>query len=517
MPEPFRFVITGRLGARTVARTLEPSWRTAVEEARPVVRRYLDTFDWALWRSGGRLLVERDGRATRLRWEPAGGRSARTMRLEREPRFAADLPAGVVRREVADAAGERALLPAGQAEVRRTLVRVADGRAKTVARVWLETARTAGEDAPTGPGRRTLRVEPLTGYAAAGAEVAARLAAVLPLAPDERDELADAAAAAGRTPGDYTSKVAVRLTPGEPAERAVRRVLSRLLATLAANVEGTVRDLDPEFLHDLRVATRRTRTCLGQLRGVLSPGTFAPFAEEFRWLGDATSLCRDLDVFLLDLEARRREVTPAAAANLGPLIAHLRARREEAHRALAGKLESARFTKLVRRWQRVLGRRAPGGEDGARPIAEVAGERTLRTYRRLVRHGEALPPDPPATAMHRLRIDAKKLRYLLEFFAGLWDAEAVAAVVRELRAVQDALGRYHDAWIQSEQLPALGGELIAAGAGAGALLAMGELAAALNQRQAAELAAFADRFAPFAAEATRARLVELVAWPGGVR
>ena len=294
----------------------------------------------------------------------------------------------------------------------------------------------------------------------------------------------------------------------------MRRILARLLATLVANVAGTVQDLDTEFLHDLRVASRRTRTCLGQLGGTLPQARIAPFAEEFRWLGDATTPCRDLDVFLLQFDARRRSRPAPAAAALAPLVDHLRASRAAAHRALAEALGSERFRTLVRRWRRLLGRRAPGGEDGPRPIAEVAGERAVRAYKRLVRHGRALAPGAPVAAMHRLRIDAKKLRYLLEFSADLWEGEETTALVRELKAVQDALGAVHDAWVQRELLLGLGDKLLASG-GAPTLLAMGGLAADLERRQAAEIKAFFARFEAFAAAATRTRFERLVSPPGG--
>ncbi len=514
MPAPLCFAVAGRLAARGVAASLDPPWRAVIEEARPVLRRHLDTFDWALWRSGGRLLVECDGTAERLCWRPGGDRPQRTLRPAGEVRFATQLPAGILREEVVALAGPRALLPAGETAARRALVRVVNADGKTLVRIWLETVRTLRLGAPQGPDRRLLRVEPLTGYAKAGAEVAAQLASRLALTPDERDELADAAAAAGRSPGRYTSRIVVRLSPDEPAERAARRVLARLLATLVANVEGTVEDLDTEFLHDLRVATRRTRTCLGQLRGALPQAKVAPFAEEFRWLGDVTTPCRDLDVFLLDLEALRLSRPAPAAAALAPLLAHLQASRNAAHRALADALTSARFRTLVRRWKRLIERRAPGGEDGARPIGEVAGKSAVRAYTRLVRHGLELAPDAPATAMHRLRIDAKKLRYILEFFASLWNGEETTALVRELKAVQDALGDYHDAWLQRERLLELGDELLAAG-GAPTLLAMGGLAAELERRRVAEIKAFFARFATFAAAATRARFERLVSRPGG--
>jgi CHAD domain-containing protein len=249
---------------------------------------------------------------------------------------------------------------------------------------------------------------------------------------------------------------------------------------------------------------------------VLPHAKVAPFVEEFRWLSDATTPCRDLDVFLLDLETWRRPLPAPAAAALTPLVAHLLASRNALHRGLADALSSKRFRTLVKRWERFLERRAPGGELGSRPIAEVAGQRTVRAYDRLVRHGLAVGPQAPMPAMHRLRIDAKKLRYLLEFFAGVWDGEEAAVVVRELKAVQDALGACHDAWLQCDRLLGLGDELLAAGAGAPTLLAMGALAGELERRQGAEAEAFFARFETFAAEPMRVRLQRLVSGPGGV-
>lgn len=510
MVPPLRFVVVGRPDAGRIAAWLAPTWHVTAGRAAPLVQRYLDTFDWALWRSGGRLILEREGDQIRMRWQPGGAKAARTVPLAQEVRFAADLPAGVLRREVAAAAGLRALLSVGEMRVQRRLLRVVDGEGKTLVRLWLEAVHFLLRGGPAGPERTRVRVEPLVGYARAATGVVARLQGRAELAPDERDDLADAAAVAGRTPGDYSSRVSVELVPDQPAEVAVRRILTHLFATLRANVEGTVLDLDSEFLHDLRVATRRTRTCLGQLRGVLPAAKVEPFVEEFRWLAALTTPCRDLDVFLWELQDRRRALPASAAAALEPLLAHLRKTRTAAHGELAEALQSARFKGLLEKWGKLLTRPARGGKEGALPIARVARAHVLRAYRRLVRHGRALGPEPQVQAMHQLRIDGKKLRYLLEFFASLWEAEETAVFVGQLKLVQDALGAHHDAWLQHERLVALGEEILAAGAGAGTLLAMGRLIAGLERRQAREAESFFLLFTDFSARPVRARLTRLV-------
>jgi len=51
----------------------------------------------------------------------------------------------------------------------------------------------------------------------------------------------------------------VALTPDLPGDCAASALCLRLLDAIEANLPGTLDDRDPEFLHDLRVAVRRTR------------------------------------------------------------------------------------------------------------------------------------------------------------------------------------------------------------------------------------------------------------------
>ena len=45
-----------------------------------------------------------------------------------------------------------------------------------------------------------------------------------------------------------------------PAAEAAATILLRLLDTVEANVPGVLRDIDTEFLHDLRVSVRGSRS-----------------------------------------------------------------------------------------------------------------------------------------------------------------------------------------------------------------------------------------------------------------
>ena len=71
---------------------------------------------------------------------------------------------------------------------------------------------------------------------------------------------------------------------------------------IEANLEGTIADLDSEFLHDFRVSVRRSRAVQRELKGVFAPAELARFRAEFRWLQQVTGDARDLDVYVLEFE-----------------------------------------------------------------------------------------------------------------------------------------------------------------------------------------------------------------------
>jgi len=240
------------------------------------------------------------------------------------------------------------------------------------------------------------------------------------------------------------------LSANDPADESVRRILCRLFGALRSNIHGTIEREDIEFLHDLRVANRRTRTALSQTKGVLPSSVMDTFPPEFKWLGDVTGPCRDLDVMLLEMDSYRHQSEIDDGA-LGPLKSFLRKKRRLEHGLVRGALQSERFQALVENWARFL-ETCPEEETrpplASSPIIDVAGPRILEAYRRMRKRGTGIDVDPPADLLHRLRIDGKKLRYLLEFFSDLYPRATVTRLISELKQLQDILGDFNDTGVQ---------------------------------------------------------------------
>jgi len=70
------------------------------------------------------------------------------------------------------------------------------------------------------------------------------------------------------------------------ADIAGKYIYSHLLKAIKANEQGTIADTDSEFLHDFRVAVRRTRAGLSQIKGILAANSSAYYADFFSCWAD---------------------------------------------------------------------------------------------------------------------------------------------------------------------------------------------------------------------------------------
>ena len=432
-----------------------------------------------------------------------------------EPLFAGELAPGALRDSLSALTDVRALLPLVHVHARERLISVLDGEGKTVVRLALEEPELvdpAGVDSPLRP---RLRIAGVRGYDKARRRVLQTLDELGFKAADQ-PLVDEAVRAAGRRPGGVPSKIEVPLRPDQRADAATVVVLRALLEVIEANLEGTIADLDSEFLHDLRVSVRRSRAVQRELKGVFPPRELARFRAEFRWLQQATGDARDLDVHVLEFDATRALVPEAMREDLEPLLAVLRARRARARRSLVTALRSERTLRVLSAWASFLDglelTDAQERPDAAREIVGVAGERIRKVYRRMVRMGNAIDQASPAEDYHELRKKGKELRYLLELFgAPLYPSEVVKPMIKTLKALQDVLGRHQDREVQIELLRSLGPEIAGTPRGAEALMALGALLARLSEDEIAARGEFAARFAEFAAKPQRKLVAETFA------
>lgn len=502
------FIPPGDMTPQALARALADHFDIQDGKSpRELERTYYDTFD-ALLREAGLTLWHDAGVLTLSDRESGTERARLAVASPGRRLFAADLEAGPLRDQLRAIVDVRALLAVARVHTRERAFRVLDDQSKTVVRVTLEQPALLGSgDVRSSLGPR-VRLLPVRGYDEELAHVRHALARELGFTPATQPLVDEAVRASGGDPAGVSSKINVPLDFKERADLAAIAVLRRLKTVIEANFEGTIADIDTEFLHDLRVAVRRTRSVQRELKSLFPPEELRHFRTEFRWLQQVTGDTRDLDVYVLEFGSLRALVPESMQADLDPLLAVLRARRSTARRKMVRDLHSQRTAALLLGWSSFLAdlpdRPDADRPDAGRPIGVLAGRRIRKVYRQMVRMGDAIDHSSPPQDYHELRKRGKELRYLLELFgAPLYDEGIVKPMIKSLKALQDVLGRHQDREVQVATLRSLEHEVAAVPGGSAALMAMGVLVAKLGEDEVEARNTFAARFDVFASKAQR--------------
>lgn len=498
------YLVRGKVSRAAITSSLRALLRTRHHAIGRHRFTMLDTFDGRVRRAGGRLTRTTGEGAATVAWQPRAGQAPLAVRLTQPVHFAWDLPAGRLQQELSPVIGVRRLLPQAEAEEHGSLLDILDDRRKTVARLRIESGlvrrtapRSAWQPLPT-----ILTLTGLRGYD----EVYERLKPVIESrpgitsCPDGVDRVI--LEHAGVT--DDVPTLAIDLAPDMRADAGARAIHRALVAILLANEPGLRADLDTEFLHDFRVAIRRTRALVRQLKHVFPADLVEHFSAEFSWLGQLTGPARDLDVLVLTL---RKEAGDAPNADMDAVFTFLGQEHARVRRALLDVLDSERYRTLLAAWQRFLAGPVAlrsVARDAGLPLAEVASRRAWLLSKRIARRAEAIDEHTDPTELHELRVTAKKLRYLIDVTSSFYDTDALDHVLSTLKKTQRVLGDFNDAQVQEARLLELARGLGAAGGPPNAVLALGQLAERSRQRRDRLRPEAVDHLNQFRARATTA-------------
>ena len=497
-------LLASRNHANRIASGLRKTLTTQTAAA-GTTRTYMDTADGRLGAQAMRLSTVREGRRSRVTWESADA-TQRVLRLAGTPGLATELPAGPFREALAGVIAERRLLPVARVHEPRGGLDVVDNLGKTVARVRFEQWFRASKEGGEGP--LLLRVSSVRGFRKAFEQT---LSAARKVAGPDARPAADPWELLGLTPAD--AKAPVRLQPEMMVGEAARRLLRAQLDVMRANETGTRNATDPEFLHEYRVAIRRTRVALSRFRGVFPAARTERFKRDFRWLGGVSGPARDTDVYLLELPKYEASLGTEAAAHLAPLRPYLEDRCTKAYAALRRAMDSQRYRRLMADWRTFLDQPVAERtrlEVARTPVGEYANTAIWKAHRRVLKDGRAIHDATPDQAVHDLRLRCKKLRYLLEFFRSLYPNTVVRAQIKALKRLQEVLGEFNDLSVQQESLMETASGMNEQGvATLETVVAMGRLVETLGSRQHDARRRFGARFEAFASQKNRARARKL--------
>jgi CHAD domain-containing protein len=215
--------------------------------------------------------------------------------------------------------------------------------------------------------------------------------------------------------------------------------------------------VDPEGVHQMRVAVRRTRAALK----VSHLAEADELQAELKWLGSSLGAVRDLDVQIEHLRGLAADFEPDERAAVEKLLNGLLLDRRRARQRMLGVLRSRRYAALLEALTALTQAELP--TNGAAPGKKKQWAASLvevikRPYRKLSKDADALGADPPDDDLHALRIRGKRLRYAAELAAPV-GGKRVQKLIKATKGLQDVLGDHQDAVIAEQEVRRLLAEL----------------------------------------------------------
>jgi CHAD domain-containing protein len=197
-----------------------------------------------------------------------------------------------------------------------------------------------------------------------------------------------------------------------------------------------------EELHRYRVCLRRARVAMGIGKWVLVAELVEPCRKALAAAMKSSNRLRDLDVKCAVFPRIMKSLPKSLEPGVDVLLGLLQGERNREAASVRSELEKLEVSRLV---DGVGGVASSGGVT----LRGVVRKRAVKLARGIVRLSDRLRPSSAESKWHEIRIEGKKLRYLLEVFGGFFPKRTVGRVVGSLERLQAALGELNDNAMQA--------------------------------------------------------------------
>jgi inorganic triphosphatase YgiF len=425
------------------------------------VDRYFDTDDWSILRAGWACRVRHRNGDDKLTLKSLHGPDGSVFAREeisqpiqgQQDLATLSLPSGPVKDHLRDILNETPVVELFRVtSLRGVYDATRNGEAPLT--IELDFDRTRIEAEKTGEkaaGILTfteLELELVSGNAADLEAVACLLHDEAGLMPAQYSKFERGLQAAGLELDTLLRKSnALLIDEDDPVLKLLYEYLAQQLEIIHRQHPRALEGIDPEGVHQLRVATRRLRAIFAAFHDILGEEITAHFNSELRWLARNLGRARDADV--IERDAKDSDDT-------GPRGYERFLEQETicAYEHLIDILHTERYSVLDEELTRFVSAGPPA--DTQTPfddlsIATCASTKVQAALQDLLAHGNAIDPTPPAKQLHKLRIETKRFRYLIDFFS-IVQVDKWIHLTEAVKKLQDVLGEHQDAVAAQEQL-----------------------------------------------------------------
>ncbi len=405
--------------------------------------KFYDDYDHHLWHAN--LLLYSDSKKTLWLFNNV------TTKLEKvqtpnKVKFYWDLPSGHIKDILAKRIGFSALMAKNQLLFTETSFGLRDRNDKLVIRLKLITHDLNGEQS------NYLMLQELRGYEK---EYHSVLALLNPSqkALIKQEVLPFLLSTLNDFPNNVIQLKNPTLSKEMPTERAVRSLAGAMMSQAEVQVPGLIDDIDTERLHQYRVHLRKTRSLISLLKKALPNPTAQWLKSELGTFSRHTNRLRDLDVFLLARTQYESILPPGFEAGISELYKEVERQRTSEFKKVKKYFSSVEYLDRSKKVIEDINEKPIYSNlFSTTPIEKSAKALMLTRYKKMLSMSNAINSSTPDDEVHELRLEFKKLRYLIEFFSDLLPKRKTADIISVTKKIQTKLGDFNDYCTQIEFL-----------------------------------------------------------------
>jgi CHAD domain-containing protein len=238
------------------------------------------------------------------------------------------------------------------------------------------------------------------------------------------------------------------IVPTDPMAEAGRKVLLTEFIKMLEVEAGSRTGEDIEDVHKMRVSIRRMRSAFRLLEAYYKPKAVKPFVDELRQVMQVLGAIRDLDVMIHNLEDFQSTLDTSQVEVMKEVIDSLDLRRADARKELNHILDRKSYRRFVKSFCKFLTTPEMGAKsiDPKNPVPyQLRHILAPMIYEHLsaARAYDSVLATADAETLHALRIEFKRLRYIVSLFGDVLGSQ-IQDFVEELKIVQDHLGHLND-------------------------------------------------------------------------
>ena len=232
--------------------------------------------------------------------------------------------------------------------------------------------------------------------------------------------------------------------------------LLKLLPVFEGQIEGVMKSDDIEYVHKMRVTSRRLRAALPLFRSCFPEKEFKEWVSRLKKVTRLLANARDLDVQIAFIEQYNRKITSLTEkASLEALLKEHADRRKSIQSSVVSgleKLEASDILQDIRRFcEQTISEHSSVTFDSNQVLEKASRHISFRLDDFLSME-KYVYLENKKLKHHQMRINAKKLRYTMEVFAPLYKNK-LAKEIETITAFQDVLGKMHDCVVWEDYIP----------------------------------------------------------------